>query len=268
LILTSIALNIERQASSFEILIKCNLLPNQIQILYENTSLKYPKQAEDYITLVWKETSSSRPDLYDGRLYHVTSYNKQDNDQLCLNLINTSYKYFVGTRDDRFISRFGTAKISNPLSVGVTLFTSDDKTVIGKRKKNRHIRPGMFGLISGAMEQKDNSNGIPDPVLTARRELREEIGVYREDIIETVCVGLIFDKELYQTFMPFRVRTTLDSHGLSKREPEEHEFDEFFFLDSGDSKTLDRFLKENISNLSQTAIASMLLCGIVKYIDP
>ena len=261
-----ITLNIERQAFNFDILIKSTFVPNQIQILYENTNLKYSKDAEDYITLVWKEISSSRPDLYDGRLYHVDSYNQQNNDQLCMNLINTSYKYFVGTRAGEFISKFGTAMISNPLSVGIVLFTSDHKTVIGRRKKNRHIRPGMLGLISGAMEQMDNSNGIPDPFLTAQRELREEIGVYREDITDIVCVGLIFDKELYQTFMPFRVRTKLDSHSLRKREPEEHEFDKFFFLDLGNSKTVDKFLQENICNLSQTAIASMLLCDLVKHI--
>ena len=250
----------------FEILVSGIFGREQLHIDYKNREMKYTEEALDIIERVWLKRLSSGTLLLDGKLFRVIAYRVQDQN-LFLELENTSYKYFVGTRDKEFISMFGFETIANPLSTGAAVTTCDNYLIVGKRRSDLDFNPGYYSIIAGIMDrEKDFVNGEPDPFQAFLRELSEEKGVLKNEVQEILSLGLIYNKDYNQTYMPFKVKVTLSSEELKSRLPSEEEFEKFCLI-KVDSEAVSRFLHANKGKLSQTCVGNILLFGKYEFGD-
>jgi len=232
----------------------------ELDIGYHNHDIDYPKDAMEFIERMWQNRLSSGTRLFDAKLFRVTSV-KLLNQKLCISLENTSYRNFVGSRPDSFLSKFGADLTANPLSVGTLLATSDNYLMIGKRRMDLDFNPGKYSTIAGMMDRdKDIKNGTPDPFMAVIRELHEEKNIKWDDVKDLVCLGAVYSQEYNQTYLPFYARLMLSREEVNSRTPLENEFDEFFFIDTNDS-TLSNWIKAHSDASSETFIANLLLFG-------
>lgn len=244
----------------FEILVSGIFNREHVHISYKNSEGDYPHGALDFMERVWLRRVCSGVRLFDGKLFRVVSYRVQGQ-KLFLELENTSYKYFVGSRDNEFIARFGAGMTSNPLSVGAVVLTSDNHFIIGKRRNDLDFNPGKYSVIAGIMDrEKDLANGKPDPFKAMLRELSEETGVPIDQVREVLSLGLIYNEDYRQTYMPFRIKLMVPSGILAHTSPREYEFEDFAYV-KADEGAVSRFLEENHERMSQTCFGNILMFG-------
>lgn len=248
----------------FDILSSGIFTREQLYISYINKELNYDKEALDFIEKAWLRKLSSGTRLFNGKLFRIVSCRVRDK-KLFLDLEDTSYKYFVGTRDKDFIAMFGLEMTANPLSVGAVVTTYDNYFIVGKRRNDLDFNAGHYSIIAGIMDrEKDFSKGKPDPFQAFLRELSEEKGILKEEVREILSLGLIYNKDYNQTYMPFKVKVSLSSKEVKTRSPSEEEFEKFCFV-KVDSEAISNFLYANKKKLSQTCSGNILLFGRYKF---
>jgi 8-oxo-dGTP pyrophosphatase MutT (NUDIX family) len=248
----------------FKILVSGVFRKEQLIISYKSKEKRYPREDMEMIEAIWQKKKSSGIELFDGKLFELVSYRGKDQ-ALFLELQNTSYKYLVGTVDHEFASSFGPTKTANPLSVGAVVVTSDNRFVVGKRRSDLYFDPGKYSIIAGTMDrEKDFTEGTPDPFKAILRELSEETGVNEEQAREVLCLGLIYNTDYNQTYLPFSIDVGLSSEALKNSLPLEPEFESFVYVRADKESMLD-FLMKNYSRVSQTCIGNMLLFGGKKF---
>jgi 8-oxo-dGTP pyrophosphatase MutT (NUDIX family) len=236
----------------------------QVHVSYSDREQPYSSDALDLIERLWAKRLSSKTKIFDGKLFRVVSARVQDQ-ELFVELENTSYKHFVGTRDKEFVSRFGLQTSANPLSVGVVTTTSDGYLMIGRRRLDLDFNPGKYSIVAGIMDrERDFVDHTPDPFNAILRELHEEKDIHSNDIERIVCLGLVYNQEYNQTYMPFEARLTLSRVEIDAKSPTEVEFDEFFYLQV-DHDQLKSWILRNWSSTSQTCLANLLLFGEHKF---
>jgi 8-oxo-dGTP pyrophosphatase MutT (NUDIX family) len=244
----------------FNVLVDEEFDCKQVKISYKDTQNECPEEASELIERIWLRKASSGIELFDGKLFQVVSFTTKSQ-TLLLELQNTSYKHFVATREEEFVSKFGPRMISNPLSVGAVVVSSDGYFVMGKRRSDLYFNPGKYGLIAGTMDRgKDFSDETPSPCKAIMRELSEEKGVDRSEIQEVLCLGLIYNIDYGQTYMPFYVRLGIAHSVLRNSLPREKEFKKFIYVKSSGSEVSD-FLAKNIKRVSQTCLGNILMFG-------
>ena len=126
-----------------QIIIAGRFCNNDIKVVYVNKRLNQTNSALQFIESKWKEFVKNNTKSFNGKLSRVDSYSirKKDNNGkgnlIELQLSDTHYKEFVGTRDHEFIRRYGIEQSASPLSVGVVLVTMDNRIILGKRSAAR-----------------------------------------------------------------------------------------------------------------------------------
>jgi 8-oxo-dGTP pyrophosphatase MutT (NUDIX family) len=244
----------------FKILVDGAFNRQQLSISYRDEEKNYPKEAVKLIDRIWLQKVSSGTRLFDGKLFGVISYSVKGQ-VLFLELQNTSYKYLVGTGDREFISSFGHKETANPLSVGAVVVTSDNRFVVGKRRNDLYFNPGKYSIIAGTMDrEKDFTDGKPDPFRAVLRELLEEKGVNQNSIREILCLGLIYNVDYNQSYLPFSIVLGVSSQALMNSFPQEDEFENFVYV-KVDKESVLNFLAENRDRVSQTCMGNILLFG-------
>jgi 8-oxo-dGTP pyrophosphatase MutT (NUDIX family) len=244
----------------FKILVDGVFAREKLHINYRDEEKHYPPRAMEHIDRIWRRDLSSGIRLFDGRLFEVVSYGLLEQ-ILSVRLRNTSYKIFVGARDREFTSELGYKMRANPLSVGAVVVSSDNRFIIGKRRSDLYFSIGKYSIIAGMMDRdKDLTDGTPDPFKAILRELWEEKGVQREDVQEALSLGLIYNLDYNQTYMPFYIRLRIPSSILEKSTPHEYEFEKFIYLDV-EPDAVSNLLTESSNLLDGTCQGNILLFG-------
>jgi 8-oxo-dGTP pyrophosphatase MutT (NUDIX family) len=244
----------------FKILVDGVFTREKLNIIYRDEERNYPPRAREAIDRIWLRNVASGIRLFDGRLFEVSSHKVLDQ-ILLIELRNTSYKIFVGARDKEFTSEFGRKMKANPLSVGAVVLTSDNRFIVGRRRSDLYFNKGKYAVIAGVMDrEKDFTNGAPDPFEAILRELWEEKGVDRKDVKEILSLGLVYNIDYDQTYMPFYVRLGIPLSTLEKTVPQEQEFEKFIYIDA-ELGVVSNFLIQTIGLLSQTCLGNILLFG-------
>jgi 8-oxo-dGTP pyrophosphatase MutT (NUDIX family) len=232
---------------------------DQLYITYVEPDLKYPKEAIELIDQLWRQglNDSNR---FDGKLVRLVSH-ERNGESLYLKVTSTSYKFWYGTTTSEFRARFGTDLVPNHLSVGAVLLTRDDKLFVGKRSAYVDANPGKYSMIAGLFDpEKDMLNETPSLSHALTRELNEEKGLTGKDLESLFALGLVYNTEHLQTYVPFEMKTSLDSSKVSLKKPTEKEFSSFIWINA-EPNELEDFLASNFNNISQTAVANLLLFG-------
>ena len=231
---------------------------NQLKIDYSPTYIEPPQETVEFIERKWNTAFKKNKILFNGLLFRLDNYSST-NGFLNLRLSKTTYKFFFGSRSEEFEKKFGKKFIANPLSVGTLIETSDKKLLFGRRLNTLDFDPGLFSVLAGTMDAKiDLTNNVPDPFKSLLRELYEEKSIAEKEVIESRCLGLVYNSKYKQTYLPFFTRINISSETLLEKPCNELEFRKFFLVNST-VKAVENFLVPQIQDFSQTCLANIIL---------
>ena len=247
----------------FRLLVRGVFPRERLDVTYANTGVNYPAEAANYIQGVWQRKLTSGKVCENEKLFRVVSH-RINGQKLFLQLEDTSYKDFAGSREKAFISKWGVRLTANPLSVGAAVITSENQIIIGKRRSDLDLNPGKYSIIAGAMNrEKDWTDDKPDPFGAILRELFEEKGIRTNEVEQILSLGLVYSSEYEQTYMPFQIKLRAL---LKVSIPKDYEFEEFFFIDL-EQDAVATFIEEKENQMSQTCLANLLLLGGKEFGD-
>lgn len=240
----------------YHVFISGKFTHQKIKITYEQKRLNQAKDVLQFIESKWNDAIAKSPKLYNGKLFRVAKTMVQP-DMIQLHLEDTDYKEYLGTRNNDFLTKFGSENISNPLSVGAVVQTRDNKLLFGRRHFTEW-QEGKIAIASGYVDpEHDMHNGNPDIFHSVVRELSEEFNIRNCVIKNIICYGLIFNKIQQQTYIPFLITLENNSEDVSINTI----YDEFSNLIKieNDKKTISAFIIKNKNELSDITVPSLQL---------
>lgn len=233
--------------------------PGQIHSTWRNNSRRIIPEVEQSIDSAWRE-ALRRPGvkLFDGPMCRLESWEAAP-DSLRLELSETGYKTFFGTNlsHPEWADRFGAEVMANPVGVSPALQTADGFLLLGRRNASVAYYPNRVHPFAGALEPRDAG----DVLAAVRRELREELALADEDILEVHCTGVAQDRALRQPELLFRAETRLTR---AQVEAQVH-------ADEHDHSVAVRATREGVErivhdpDMTPVAIGSLLLWGRLRF---
>jgi 8-oxo-dGTP pyrophosphatase MutT (NUDIX family) len=266
----------------YKIITEGKFIPKDIRTLYKrNKRLSQSQEALQFIETKWNEFVSNSSKAFNGRLFRVDKYDTVTNNYIELQLSDTDYKEFVGTRDHEFVNKFGKEYTANPLSVGALMVTQDYKIILGKRSAvDTDIGKNKISVIGGYLDPSNDlsnrNNKIVDIFQAVTREIYEETGINNKNIVELICIGLIDNKEHNQINLPFYTKLDISAEQIKAHitTPQEKEFSQIITINSSVQSIiqfLDTYKGQEEEQLSDIVIPTLtiykdlvsqnLLCG-------
>ena len=202
--------------------------------------------------------------LFDGRLCRLIACQPHDR-RLTLVCGPVTFREFVGTNlmQSRLCYTHGPAVLADPIGVSAALLTNDRYLVLGRRAAGVAVNPRRIHPVGGMLEPP-REGGVPDPFACILREIVEETGLEREDIGQSVCLGLIRDKQMLQPELPFHVPLKVGFDTLRRSvesAPDGMEHDELIPI-RNDPSIVVTFLQANHDDMTPVAVATLLLHGL------
>jgi len=157
--------------------------------------------------------------LYNGDLIRLVEA-RATPAQLHLELGPTCYRDFLGTNlhNTATVLRVGEHYLANPLGISSTVMTRDGFLVYGRRGSRVSFHAGHLHTIGGLLEASDrDADGRCDVFGAAIRELTEELGVRKDEIVEIIIAGLVRDRNILQPELLFEATLALCRAELSAR---------------------------------------------------
>jgi 8-oxo-dGTP pyrophosphatase MutT (NUDIX family) len=157
--------------------------------------------------------------LYNGDLIRLVEA-RATATQLHLELGATCYRDFLGTNlhHAATVWRTGEQHLANPLGISSTVITSDGFLVFGRRSGRVAFHAGHLHTFGGLLEASDrNSEGHFDVFGAAIRELTEELGIHKNEIVEIIVAGLVRDRSILQPELLFEATLPLSRGELTAR---------------------------------------------------
>jgi 8-oxo-dGTP pyrophosphatase MutT (NUDIX family) len=238
-----------------KIVVESRLRPQNIDCFYSQDRIPFNGAERSYIDKAWSEEITRKPSIFDGRLFHV---NRQEfvQSRLILYTCISSFKEWVGTKNNKFKERFCENRVVRPLSVGSMIITSDDKWIIGRRHKTYDFE-GQYTLLAGYMDpDTDIINSKPDPFFSVRREIAEETGINNNQDIDDV-IGLGQDGT-EQPYLAFKAQLRISYDALTSNVPLENEFTKLEAYQY-EKRTIKEFITSNYRKLTPHTLAHLLM---------
>lgn len=231
----------------------------QIHSTWRANSRRIVADVERAIDSAWQE-ALLRPGvkLFDGPMCRLESWGASP-DSLRLTLSETSYKPFFGTNlsHPELADRFGPEVMANPVGVSPALHTADDFLLLGRRNSSVAYYPNRIHPFAGALEPRDDG----DVLAAVRRELREELSLADEDILEVRCTGVAEDRALRQPELLFRADTRLTRAQLEAQvHADEHHHS---LAIPATREAVEQVIRN--PELTPVAVASLVLWGRVQF---
>jgi len=170
---------------------------------------------KELIEEVWteKEKQLIRKDglIFPGDLCRLIRYERNDDD-LQLNLGRTHFKELLGTNlSHPIIHRLlGEEYMSNGLGVRAVIRTADEKIIIGQRSEKVVEAAGYYHLCGGYIDPlKHISGDHPDPYISIKIHMEEELGIPESAIRHLRCLGVVSDCETMKPEVMFEAEIDL-----------------------------------------------------------
>lgn len=187
----------------------------QINIHYDSTKkVKRSKKSMSFINKKWlemlKAAKSKKPpvELFNGSLASV-QFIRTNSKFVEIETVPTSYGDYSISKTDEFQKIFPYEYSSNPLSAGALVLTSDNYVVGGIR--GRVTSADKLTIPSGMADDADIvEKSRVDPFATIKREIMEEAGIPESSLIGLHCIGVVWNNQNRQTYLPFVCKTILN----------------------------------------------------------
>ncbi len=201
--------------------------------------------------------------LYNGRLARLIGY-AHHGKKLHLNLGPVTFKEFLGTNLTDASLRYlhGTEVLADALGVSAAIVSSDSYVLLGRRSEQVAFHAGKLHPLGGILELDEKAQ--PDPFEVIEAELVEEAGIERSVIRETVCLGLVRDKQIVQPELIFGTTVDADAatvRNLARDAADGYEHTELVAIRS-EASCLVTFIGQNYADLTPVAVATLLLHGM------
>ena len=148
----------------------------KITVNYIDKNIKIDKAEQELIDNYWKTVPSF---FTRGKIFVVDNIRRNSN-SILIDVSNSDYAHYIFVRRNP-----GKARDCYNLWAGILLETLDKKYVIGKMS-NITSSAGEYHISGGSCDKGDISDNSLNYEKTMYRELKEEIGLEKEDLRE-VC---------------------------------------------------------------------------------
>jgi 8-oxo-dGTP pyrophosphatase MutT (NUDIX family) len=243
--------------------------PGQLSTTYDSARhLILSEEQHIWMEQFWQEKLRQAQQqqylLFDAPLYRLNAVTQHEQ-QLHLDLGNTSYKEYVTTRSPEFSHGKSSAELSNALSVCSVVETSDGVILLDKRQ-GVDVYVGRYHVIGGFFERGRDTTLTqqPDPFAAIKREIQEETGILEADIREQYCLGVVYDLETPHSELCFLTQLHIPLAEVQQRTPEDNEIKQLHPLQVT-SENLRQFILTHHGNISATGEPNLLFYGAQKY---
>ena len=157
--------------------------------------------------------------LFDGRVARLEAVTVGP--ALVFALSETGYKQFLGSNANHpeWGERYGAQALANVLGSSAALRSVDGSLVFGIRSPQVALYPGLAHTFGGTLDWGEHQ----DVIGHLRRELGEECGLGREDLVELTCLAVSEDPGLRQPEIIALADCRLNLAELTRRlDAEEH----------------------------------------------
>lgn len=193
------------------------------------------------------------PFIYDGSAMHLFVYFIKRG-HLFLQMGRFKYSQYDIARQE-YKEKFGWEKLPTGIGINTIILTCDKKIPCHKRFAHVDHR-AKIGTIGAVYDGKD------DPFPAMLREIREELGIEKEEIKKIILLGISKRIEERQNHeLSFLVRTSLSKEEIIEREKglEEKE-GELFFLKQ-DPREVKKWLMNKHEEITSSSLATFVLAG-------
>lgn len=241
--------------------------PDAVQVAWDASERPTNDALEALIDAAWREklalAEQRKQLLYNGALGRLVS-SAMDEGRLTLSIGATNYRDFLGTNlyNAAAVRGLGEQFLSNALGTTATVVTRDGNLAYGRRSERVAYHAGYLHTFGGTLEAIDQGPDLSFDVFAAvRRELREELGLADDEIVEMVCTGLVRDHEIMQPELLFDAAIKLSKAELLARF-ESAADDEHTALEmvDDDPEAIVPFLSR-ADRIAPVAVAAMMLHG-------
>jgi len=155
--------------------------------------------------------------LYDAPLCRLNRV-QATQEAIHLHLGPTSYRQFAGTHIHHaaLVMEAGADCFANALGTSATPLTCDGFLALGRRGPKVMLHAGFLHTFGGMIEAGDRlADGSFDVFGAILRELREELGIEKDVIVDVGISGLVRDRRLYQPELLFEIRLSWTRSALA-----------------------------------------------------
>jgi hypothetical protein len=228
----------------------------------------YPHDIQKLIDFTWQRKSLTTDSnyLYDGLIYGLISYTHSVDKLVCV-VQKSTYKSYIGTNVINIDKIADKSLMANALACCVVPVSSDGYIIVGKRNAMLAEDTAYWHVIGGTMEGElhhiSGSGGSAtseyrpeNPYDLILKELREEVSILPDDIIELYCTGFGISLHNHKYEFVFLAHLHLDAqqalHMATHTQDKIVEHTEFRSIHTSD---IDRFMQENnFTPIGQLAI--------------
>lgn len=269
----------------FEILAQGRFNPQSVRVRHDPSVRPTTPELEAAIHAEWeKQVAFARRTnrmLFNGELLRYVGHVMRGNcenrgtpitdETFELTVGPTCYRDFVGTNlfGGRFLKQFGWNMFSNAVGTTATVLTVDNRICYGRRSSRVSYHAGYVHTFGGALEAADRwADGSIDAFASVARELKEELGLERGELVHFECVGMIRDKEIHQPEMLFEATLDLTADELYRRWQDAESKDEHEDVVSlaNEPEAIVPFIK-SCGLIAPVAIGALLLHGRLSWGD-
>jgi hypothetical protein len=213
----------------FDILVQGCFEPSRVKTIFEGEDRPSTPQLDELIAVEWARQMALAQQagrlLFNGNLLryvrHAVKPGPAGGGKVFeLTIGPTCYRDFVGTNlfNHHRLAVFGWERFANPVGTTATLITRDGLICYGRRSALVAYHANHVHTFGGALEESDRaSDGTVDPFASLCRELDEELGLRRDELMDLCCVGLIRDKEICQPELLFEAGLNVTADELRRR---------------------------------------------------
>lgn len=157
--------------------------------------------------------------LFNGPMVRWLGH-RVDGGQLVIEAGPTDYATFFCTNylNHALGERIGWERFANPIGISANVITSDGWVLYGRRNQKVACHAGWVHPFGGTVDPDDrDSNGGLDVFAGMARELREELSLADDELVELVCLGMIHDPEIRQPELVFDAQVRCSRAELEAR---------------------------------------------------
>ncbi|MFW6132310.1 MAG: hypothetical protein ACOC8F_00325 [Planctomycetota bacterium] len=243
--------------------------PQQVAVRWSEAPRPTCPEVDRLIARTWTDRARRAEHegwmFYDGALCRLTEWSADDG-VLTLTLGAVSYREFLGTNATHAHIRYvhGPEVLADPLGVSAALTTAEGFLVLGRRSRRVMQYAGRIHPVGGLVEPGAEASALPDPFLTMRAELEEELALDPQRVGRMLCIGLVRDKHTDQPELILDVTTDTEVGELRADQAAATDSAEHTGLEPvrDDPASLVNFIEQRYAKLTPVALATLLLHGL------
>lgn len=237
---------------------------SHVSIAYHPIAYILPESLARRAEVFWEQLmAEGRRRLFNGALCRLEKFSEKNGD-LHLSLSRTCYRdlLFSNAHIEELVAALAETGPVRALGISVVLETADGYLPLIRR--SAHVGEGAGGLdVIGGHVHPDHHvhEGMPDVFLAINDEIRSELGIPLDLLIDPICSGLTEDRRHRKPELNFFAPLPLTMQEVrqwARQAPEADEYTELLAV-KAEAGTLRRFIAAHVAHLTSSALGCLHL---------